>query len=104
MGIGGISIWQLLIIALIIVLLFGTKKLRSVGTDLGGALKGFKKAVKDDDEEKEKSDQEQIAEMDSDDDSAAEAAAKAKADAAAAEADRKKQSTASTRNEHSDKS
>ena len=107
MGIGGISIWQLLIIALIIVLLFGTKKLRSVGTDLGGALKGFKKAVKDDEEEekeKEKSDQEQIAEMDSDDDSAAEAAAKAKADAAAAEADRKKQSTASTRNEHSDKS
>lgn len=51
MGIGGISIWQLLIIALIIVLLFGTKKLRSLGSDLGGALKGFKSAIKDDDEE-----------------------------------------------------
>ena len=48
MGIGGISIWQLLIIALIIVLLFGTKKLRTLGTDLGGALKGFKSAMKDD--------------------------------------------------------
>ena len=39
---GGISIWQLLIIALIIVLLFGTKKLRTLGGDLGSAVKGFK--------------------------------------------------------------
>lgn len=53
MGIGGISIWQLLIIALIIVLLFGTKKLRSLGTDLGSALKGFKTAIREDDEDKE---------------------------------------------------
>lgn len=61
MGIGGISIWQLLIIALIIVLLFGTKKLRSLGTDLGGALKGFKKAIKDDDEDsEEKKDPDQL--------------------------------------------
>ena len=44
---GGISIWQLLIIALIIVLLFGTKKLRSLGGDLGSAVKGFKKAISD---------------------------------------------------------
>ena len=51
MGIGGISIWQLLIIALIIVLLFGTKKLRTLGSDLGGALKGFKSAIKDDDKD-----------------------------------------------------
>lgn len=51
MGIGGISIWQLLIILLIIVLLFGTKKLKSLGSDLGGALKGFKQAVKDDDKD-----------------------------------------------------
>lgn len=43
MGIGGISIWQLLIILAIIVLLFGTKKLRGIGSDLGGAVKGFKK-------------------------------------------------------------
>lgn len=53
MGIGGISIWQLLIIALIIVLLFGTKKLRTLGTDLGGALKGFKNAMKEDEADKD---------------------------------------------------
>lgn len=62
MGIGGISIWQLLIIALIIVLLFGTKKLRTLGSDLGGALKGFKQAVKDkDDEDEDESDKERSA-------------------------------------------
>lgn len=44
---GGISIWQLLIIFAIIILLFGTKKLRNLGTDLGGAVKGFKKAMGD---------------------------------------------------------
>jgi len=44
---GGIGIWQLVIIAVIVVLLFGTKKLRGMGGDLGGAIKGFKKAVKD---------------------------------------------------------
>lgn len=48
MGFGGISIWQLLIVLAIIVLLFGTKKLRGMGSDLGGALKGFKKAMSDD--------------------------------------------------------
>lgn len=47
---GGISLWQLLIIVLIVVLLFGTNKLRHLGSDLGSALKGFKKAVKEDDE------------------------------------------------------
>ncbi|HIF9202129.1 TPA: Sec-independent protein translocase subunit TatA [Photobacterium damselae] len=47
---GGISIWQLLIIALIIVLLFGTKKLRTLGGDLGSAVKGFKKAISDEDD------------------------------------------------------
>lgn len=45
---GGISIWQLLIIVAIIVLLFGTKKLRTLGTDLGESVKGFKKAMADD--------------------------------------------------------
>ncbi|GIU46843.1 Sec-independent protein translocase subunit TatA [Shewanella algidipiscicola] len=49
---GGISIWQLLIIALIVVLLFGTKKLRSLGGDLGGAVKGFKNAMSSEDEKK----------------------------------------------------
>ncbi|KDC54952.1 Sec-independent protein translocase subunit TatA [Pseudoalteromonas sp. S3431] len=47
MGFGGISIWQLLIVLAIIVLLFGTKKLRGMGGDLGGAVKGFKKAMSD---------------------------------------------------------
>lgn len=49
MGLGGIGIWQLLIILLIVFMLFGTKKLRNLGSDLGGALKGFKTAMKDDD-------------------------------------------------------
>lgn len=60
MGIGGISIWQLLIIALIIVLLFGTKKLRSLGSDLGGALKGFKSAMKDDEDDAKKTGEQQL--------------------------------------------
>ncbi len=47
MGFGGISIWQLLIILLIVVVLFGTKKLKSIGADLGGAVKGFRGAVRD---------------------------------------------------------
>lgn len=51
--IGGISIWQLLIILAIVVLLFGTKRLKGIGGDLGGAIKGFKKAM-DDDEPKDK--------------------------------------------------
>lgn len=50
---GGISIWQLLIIFAIIILLFGTKKLRNLGTDLGGAVKGFKKAVSDEEKKPE---------------------------------------------------
>lgn len=50
---GGISIWQLLIIFVIIVLLFGTKKLRTLGTDLGSAVKGFKKAVTDEEKQKD---------------------------------------------------
>lgn len=45
---GGISVTQLIIIAVIILLLFGTKKLRNVGGDLGAAVKGFKKAMGDD--------------------------------------------------------
>ncbi len=44
---GGISLWQLLIIFAIVVLLFGTKKLRTLGSDLGSAVKGFKSAVTD---------------------------------------------------------
>lgn len=51
MGLGGISIWQLLIVLLIVVMIFGTKRLRTIGTDLGGALKGFRKAINEADEE-----------------------------------------------------
>lgn len=45
----GISIWQLLIVLGIVILLFGTKKLRNIGTDLGGAIRGFKKSMSDED-------------------------------------------------------
>jgi sec-independent protein translocase protein TatA len=51
MGLGGISIWQLLIVLVIVALIFGTKKLRGIGGDLGGAVKGFKKAITDDPKE-----------------------------------------------------
>ena len=54
---GGISIWQLLIIVVIVVLLFGTKKLSSLGSDLGASIKGFKKAMSDEDDSKPKADQ-----------------------------------------------
>ena len=47
----GISIWQLLIILAIVLLLFGAKRLRNVGSDLGGAIKGFKSAMKEGEEE-----------------------------------------------------
>jgi sec-independent protein translocase protein TatA len=49
---GNIGIWQLLIIVVIVVLLFGTKKLRNLGGDLGSAVKGFKKAITDDESTK----------------------------------------------------
>lgn len=47
MGFGGISLWQLLIILLIVVVVFGTKRLKGIGSDLGGAVKGFRKAMTD---------------------------------------------------------
>ena len=49
MGIGGISFWQILIILVVILILFGGKKIRTMGSDLGEGLKGFKKAIKDED-------------------------------------------------------
>ena len=51
---GGISIWQLLIILAIVLLIFGTKKFRSMGGDLGSAVKGFKNAMADGEKEPEK--------------------------------------------------
>jgi len=50
MGFGGISPWSLLIILVIILLLFGTKRLRNMGGDLGGAFKSFKKSMKDEED------------------------------------------------------
>jgi len=44
----GISIWQLLIILAIVLVLFGAKRMRGLGADLGGAIKGFKQAMNDD--------------------------------------------------------
>ena len=44
---GSFSIWHWLIVLLIILLVFGTKKLRNLGSDLGGAVKGFKEGMKD---------------------------------------------------------
>lgn len=60
---GGISIWQLLIILAIVALLFGTRKLRNIGSDLGGAVKGFKQAMSDE----EKKPQEKLEASKSDD-------------------------------------
>ncbi len=54
---GGIGAWQLLILLLIVVLVFGTKRLRNIGSDLGGAIKGFRKGM---DEDPEASTPEQI--------------------------------------------
>lgn len=45
---GGFSIWHWLIVLLVVVLIFGTKKLRNIGSDLGGAVKNFKEGVRDD--------------------------------------------------------
>ncbi|WP_298429806.1 Sec-independent protein translocase subunit TatA [Ottowia sp.] len=44
---GSFSIWHWLIVLLIVVMIFGTKKLKNIGTDLGGAVKGFKEGMKD---------------------------------------------------------
>ncbi|MGE6794070.1 sec-independent protein translocase protein TatA [Pseudomonas guineae] len=50
MGFGGISIWQLVIVLLIVVMLFGTKRLKGLGSDLGDAIKGFKKSMGNEDD------------------------------------------------------
>ena len=54
MGFGGIGVWQLLIVLVIVLLLFGTKRLKNIGSDLGNAVKGFKGAITDSDKEAEK--------------------------------------------------
>ncbi|MCP4000850.1 MAG: twin-arginine translocase TatA/TatE family subunit [Gammaproteobacteria bacterium] len=54
MGLGGISLWQLLIVLVIVIVIFGTKRLSSIGTDLGGAVKGFRKSMSDVDKDDDK--------------------------------------------------
>ena len=53
MGIGGISFWQILIILVVILILFGGKKIKTMGSDLGEGLKGFKKAIKEEESSKD---------------------------------------------------
>ena len=59
------SLPKLLIFVAVIVLLFGTKKLRSFGSDLGASIKGFKKAMNDDDDSKETDDSQKVEHLDS---------------------------------------
>ena len=58
---GSFSIWHWLIVLVIVMLVFGTKKLRNIGTDLGGAVKGFKDGMKTPEEAEEKKEQIQSA-------------------------------------------
>ncbi|NCN98425.1 MAG: Sec-independent protein translocase subunit TatA [Rhodoferax sp.] len=44
---GSLSIWHWLIVLLIVIMVFGTKKLKNIGSDLGGAVKGFKEGMKE---------------------------------------------------------
>jgi sec-independent protein translocase protein TatA len=53
MGVSGIGIWQLLILLVIVLLLFGTKRLKSIGSDLGNAVKGFRSAMTESEKEDE---------------------------------------------------
>lgn len=69
----GISIWQLLIVLGIVILLFGTKKLRNIGSDLGGAIRGFKKSMNDDDTAKDEKDSDSLEEKSKDEPQQAEA-------------------------------
>ena len=51
MGISGIGVWQLLIVLMIVIMLFGSKRLGSLGSDLGSAIRGFRKSVGDEEPE-----------------------------------------------------
>ena len=56
MGLGGISIWQLLIVLVIILLIVGPKRLKSLGSEMGNFLKNFRKAVDDKEESQNETD------------------------------------------------
>lgn len=60
MGFGGISVTQLLILLVIVMLVFGTKRLRNIGSDLGSAVKGFRKGIEDDKDDTEDKEPEKI--------------------------------------------
>ena len=66
MGLGSISPVQLLIVFAIVILIFGTAKLKNFGGDLGGAIKGFKKAMNDDDDKPAQSSGKQAGQIESD--------------------------------------
>ncbi len=51
---GSLSIWHWLIVLVVVMMVFGTKKLRNIGSDLGGAVKGFKEGMSSDDAEAKK--------------------------------------------------
>ena len=57
---GSLSIWHWLIVLLVVVLIFGTKKLRNLGSDLGGAVKGFKEGMRDDEHKQAQQDEKAI--------------------------------------------
>ena len=57
--IGGISVTQLLILLVIVMLVFGTKRLRNIGSDLGSAVKGFRKGIEEEPEEPEETEPEE---------------------------------------------
>ncbi|MDX1554934.1 MAG: Sec-independent protein translocase subunit TatA [Xanthomonadales bacterium] len=77
---GGISIWQLIILLVIVVLVFGTKRLRNMGGDLGAAIKGFRKGMEDEKSDSDAGEPEQLGEEASPSPQA-HAESKAKADA-----------------------
>jgi len=64
MGIGGISIWELLIILVIVILLFGTKKLTNIGSDLGSAIKNFRSSMREGEQTAEQAEKSAIAAAD----------------------------------------
>ena len=64
MGLGGISLWQLLIVLLIVVVIFGTSRLKTIGGDLGGAIKGFRKAMGEAEDDDKDTDDKQLNEPD----------------------------------------
>lgn len=60
MGLGGISPWQLLIILAIVIVIFGTSRLKTLGGDLGGALRSFRKAMDSDESKNEDTESKQL--------------------------------------------